>query len=113
MSIQYAAAKNEMIEQHIETNQCVVHQSPRFKVQYSFNPPDDSDDKDLIHEIMINESPETFLKAGDPLPILYRIYRDSDDVEHVESMPFPIVLKDAESLSGLVGSSTYHQAKEA
>ena len=110
VSIQYDCVQDNMIEFEVYTGQCVAHQSPRFKVKYRFNPPDDSDANDLTHEIIIDEPPETFLKEGDPLPILYRIYQ-SEDGEHVDSMPFPIVLKDLESLSGVLGHSTYRLAQ--
>lgn len=108
VSIQYEPVHEDRYEQHVETNQCVVHQSPRFKVQYRFNPPDDMDANDLIHEITLNEPPESFLKEGDPLPILYRIYRDINGDEHVDSMPFPIVVRNIESFLQLRGKSIYH-----
>lgn len=107
VSIQYNTVDEERYEEHVDTHHFIVHQSPKFEVQYRFNPPDDSDTNDLTHSIIINEPPESFLKEGDPLPILYRIYRDKNDNEHVDSMPFPIVLKDLESLSDVLGHSTY------
>ena len=106
VSIQYDCVQDNMIEFEVYTGQCVAHQSPRFKVKYRFNPPDDSDANDLTHEIIIDEPPETFLKEGDPLPILYRIYRDESG-EHVDSMPFPIPLTHVDSLSDLQGTSIY------
>ena len=49
--------------------------------------------------------PETFLKKGEPLPILYRIYRDKLHQEHVDSLPFPLVLSDITYLSDIIGSN--------
>ena len=105
MRVQYIPIDNALCEQNIKSLNLVAHQNPKFKVQYTFNPPDDSTPKDLVHEIIIDEAPESFLKVGDPLPILYRIHKNYGGDEIVDSIPFPIVLKDLDSLSYLIGQS--------
>ena len=71
-----------------------VYGVPSFKVTYSFNPPDDTKEKDLLHTFMTHRDPTGFLKGGDPLPILYAIERNNDTrQETVRSMPFPLVWK--------------------
>ena len=107
ISVEYQNVNDDFCEHNVDTLQYAVHQAPKFSIKYSFNPPDDSDENDLIHEITVDEPPETFLKPGDPLPILYRIYKNSKGIECVDSMPFPVVLKDVETYSGLLGSSAY------
>ena len=104
VSIQYINARADACERNIKTNLYAVHQSPAFKVEYKFNPPDDSDPNDLIHSITVREVPETFLKVGDPLPILYRIHKDGM-LEHVYSIPFPMILSDVEQFSDVLGHS--------
>ena len=74
--IRYINARADACERNVKTNLYAVHQPPAFKVEYKFNPPDDSDPNDLVHFIIVREVPETFLKVGDPLPILYRIHKD-------------------------------------
>ena len=69
----------------------VHHGVPCFKLRYKFNPPDDENELDLFHEIITHEDPSELLKPGDPLPILYRIYKERG-VEFVDSMPFPLPL---------------------
>ena len=71
-----------------------IHTPPAFSISYSFNPPDDEKEEDLIHTIITFSEPENHYKAGDPLPILYRIYRNEDDAECVDSMPFPLPFSD-------------------
>ncbi len=61
---------------------------PEFVLRYAFNPPDDSDPDDLIHEVVIPYDPA--LKPGDVLPILYTVSEDSTEVM---SMPFPFPTK--------------------
>ena len=72
---------------------------PSFRVQYSFNPPDDArnvdgqmrnNEEDLIHSVTVSADPATTLKPGDILPILY--YIDPDAPNHVLSMPYPYPL---------------------
>ena len=105
LNICYDNISDTACEQNVNTKAYSVHQSPQFRIQYTFNPPDDRTEEDLVHEIIINEPPETFLKVGDPLPILYKIYKDKFGVEHVNSIPFPMVLKDMSTLSYLLGHS--------
>ena len=104
VSIQYVNAPDHVCEQNTLTEQYAVHQRPAFKVEYKFNPPDDSDPNDLVHSIIVREAPENFLKVGDPLPILYRIHREGMN-EYVYSIPFPILLADVEQLSDVLGQS--------
>ncbi len=67
--------------------------TPMFRIRYKFNPPDDVRSEDLVHEVLVCTVPDGVIKSGDPLPILYRIYRnDSGTKEFVDSMPFPLPL---------------------
>ena len=61
---------------------------PSFQVKYKFNPPDDAREEDLVHEYIAHTSPNTYYKAGDPLPILYKI-RKKKYGDAVISMPYP------------------------
>ena len=105
VSVQYINVSDNVCEQNIYTSQIAVHQRPEFKVKYKFNPPNDSDPNDLVHTIIVREPPESFLKVGDPLPILYYIKSDGVD-EHVYSIPFPIVLSDVGKFGEILGQST-------
>ena len=69
-------------------------QYPEFVLRYAFNPPDDSEPDDLIHEIVVPYDPA--LKPGDVLPILYTVSEDSTEVM---SMPFPFPVKALPELS--------------
>ena len=69
-------------------------QYPEFVLQYAFNPPDDSEPGDLIHEIVVPYDPA--LKPGDVLPILYTVSKDGKEVM---SMPFPFPTKALPELS--------------
>ena len=69
-------------------------QYPEFVLRYAFNPPDDSELGDLIHEIVVPYDPA--LKPGDVLPILYTVSEDSTEVM---SMPFPFPTKALPELS--------------
>ena len=69
-------------------------QYPEFVLRYAFNPPDDSEPDDLIHEIVVPYDPA--LKPGDVLPILYTV---SEDGKEVMSMPFPFPTKALPELS--------------
>ena len=67
----------------------VHHGVPSFQLVYKFNTPDGESAQNLCHNIIVHS--EIDVKPGDPLPILYRIYRE-DAIEHVDSMPFPLPL---------------------
>ena len=69
----------------------VNHGVPSFKITYRFNPPDDSNPDDLVHQITVHDDPDEWIKPGDPLPILYRIFHH-DNKEYVSSMPYPFPL---------------------
>ena len=69
-------------------------QYPEFVLRYAFNPPDDSEPGDLIHEIVVPYDPA--LKPGDVLPILYTVSKDGKEVM---SMPFPFPTKALPELS--------------
>ena len=77
--------------EYVDNTGCSVinHSIPSFRLVYKFNPPDDENERDLYHNIIVHS--EIDVKPGDPLPILYRIYR-ADGIEHVDSMPFPLPL---------------------
>lgn len=64
---------------------------PYFKVQYKFNPPDDSETNDLIHFIYLSEDVRGTLTPGQAIPILY-MYPKYQDRAFVISMPFPVPL---------------------
>ena len=103
VSVEYIPVKVKMVEQNLArsfyaskdlyTFYC-VHRSPLFKISYKFNPPDDEKEEDLVHEIYTHIEPENHYHPGDPLPILYRIYKNDENYEVVDSMPFPIPLND-------------------
>ena len=69
-------------------------QYPEFVLRYAFNPPDDSEPGDLIHEIVVPY--DLALKPGDVLPILYTVSKYSTEVM---SMPFPFPTKALPELS--------------
>ena len=75
---------------------------PEFVLRYAFNPPDDSDPDDLIHEVVIPYDPA--LKPGDVLPILYTVLEDSTEVM---SMPFPFPTKALPELSSCYCKTSY------
>lgn len=74
-----------------------LHTYPRFKLRYKFNPPDDDNPDDLVHEIYIHHDISNLLQPGDPLPILY--YVNPENNLDVMSMPFPYPLGDIASLN--------------
>lgn len=88
------------------------HSTPAFKVYYKFNPPDDEREEDLVHVYITQTEPEGHYKVGDPLPILYQIYRDDNGIEHVASMPYPFPLGEVLSHSDILyTSSSFKQGK--
>ena len=84
----------------LRTDCIYIHNVPSFVITYKFNPPDDSLNEDLIHQITIHRSPERHLNPGDPLPILYRI--DPKNNRKVISMPFPFAMCDVENYDEIV-----------
>ena len=62
-----------------------------YRLRYSFNPPDDSMEDALVHEVLLNHDPTNVLQPGTPLPILYFVSRE--DNACVVSMPFPIPIR--------------------
>ena len=109
LSIEY----QKLEDKYLETNPSkkegdldyYYHRSPQFKLTYKFNPPDDEKAEDLVHHIYTHLPPENHFKAGDPLPILYRIYRDKNHREIVDSMPYPLPLDDI----GELNNAVYHE----
>ena len=83
----------------------MVNQAPNFKIQYSFNPPDDARREDLIHECIVHDAPEGLYQIGDLIPILYEI-ESSFYEEKVTSMPFPFPYETM-TPKELIGTSTY------
>lgn len=69
-------------------------EQPYFKIRYKFNPPDDSESTDLIHEFYVFNDVRMDILPGSPLPILYSYSGTPDVVSEnntfVQSMPFPI-----------------------
>jgi serine/threonine protein kinase len=99
VDVKYIEAEPSYLEidedlSHIDTVSYCYHAAPTFKIDYKFNPPDDESAEDLIHTIYTHIPPEGRYKVGDPLPILYRIYKDHYDFEFVDSMPFPLPIFD-------------------
>ncbi|MBQ9816760.1 MAG: protein kinase [Proteobacteria bacterium] len=84
--------------------QLVYAGAPRIRIRYKFNPPDDSNPNDLIHQVVVHRLPPDNCKPGEPLPILYNIDRTSGD-ESVTSIPYPFPLDDICSAEELVSVS--------
>ena len=81
-----------------------IHGVPSFLITYKFNPPDDSNVNDLVHSIIIHQDPDKTLQIGDPIPILYDIYKQ-EEAEYVVSMPFPFPFKDPVEYADIMGVS--------
>ena len=71
---------------------CYCHDCPRYRIRYKFNPPDDDNPQDLVHEIFVHQDMGAKLRSGDPLPILY--YISPQNHLDVMSMPFPFPMDD-------------------
>ncbi len=112
LSIEYQKLEDKYLEINASKEEgdldYYYHRSPLFKITYKFNPPDDEKSEDLVHHIYTHLPPEDHFKAGDPLPILYRIYKNEDNLEIVDSMPYPLPLDDIGELSNAV----YHISRE-
>lgn len=100
------ADKVEVLLENKNLVQCGYHGLPSFKIRYKFNPPDDSNPNDLIHEVIIHSNPEKTCRPGDPITILYRIFYEGTTNEIVESIPFPFPIGDIQDLGHMVGHST-------
>lgn len=108
IAVDYVPTRPEKVEVLLhERNlvQCGYHGIPTFKVRYKFNPPDDSNPNDLIHEVVIHQDPAKTCKIGDPLPVLYRIFYDGSKKEIVESIPFPFPINDIQDPAEMLGHS--------
>lgn len=114
VSIEYIYSDNELVtapgmdDYLLHPKQClppIFHGTPSFHISYIFNPPDDIRSEDLKHSFKMHTDPETHIKVGDPLPILYMIERNSV-TETVTSMPFPLVLNNLVSLKEVIDSIT-------
>ena len=112
VSVEYQELEDKYLETNPEIKEGNVeycyHRSPLFKITYKFNPPDDEKEEDLVHHIYTHLPPENHFKAGDPLPILYRIYRDEIHREIVDSMPYPLPLDDI----GELNNAVYHETSK-
>ncbi len=106
VSVEYQKLEDKYLETNANKKEGELdyyyHRSPLFKITYKFNPPDDEKTEDLVHHIYTHLPPEEHFKAGDPLPILYRIYKDEYGFEIVDSMPYPLPLDDIGELSNAV-----------
>lgn len=105
--IEYVRAERMYIKDHnvLSVSKNVkyeLYSNPMFEVSYKFNPPDDEKSEDLVHSFFSHTEPDEHYQVGDPLPILYALYRDDHNVEHVDSMPFPIPLHDITDLSDII-----------
>ena len=89
----YSSVRNDMIHPQFGTkeNQFRATCSASFRLRYKFNPPDDSQNEDLIHEITTHQDVSESFPPGSPLPILYDV---SADKKRVRSMPFPLPVKE-------------------
>ena len=114
VSIEYIYSDNELVtapgmdDYLLHPKQCltpIFHGTPSFHISYIFNPPDDIRSEDLKHSFKMHTDPETHIKVGDPLPILYMIERNSV-TETVTSTPFPLVLNNLVSLKEVIDSIT-------
>ena len=115
-NIEYMPAIQDNIESNIDTAHekritdyirmpaFAIHGVPSFLITYKFNPPDDSNVNDLVHSIIIHQDPDKTLQIGDPIPILYDIYKQ-DEAEYVVSMPFPFPFKDPVEYADIMGVS--------
>ncbi len=92
---------------------------PKFRLQYTFNPPDDAtmkngkyryNEEDLLHTIVVTFDPSTTLKPGDMLPILY--YFDSETPNHVLSMPYPFPLDTIDKLGNIYCETEANETEE-
>ncbi len=107
VDIKYQPVAAAKVERSLKNSQYAVHQAPEWVITYAFNPPDDSDPNDLVHEFRVHASPEEFLRPGDPLPILYSInIMGNHHSEYVFSIPFPLVLNQMD-IKSLPGSSVF------
>ncbi len=107
VDIKYQPVSSAVVERSVKTGQYAVHQAPEWVISYAFNPPDDSDPNDLVHEFRVHASPAEFLKPGDPLPILYSInIMGNRRSEYVFSIPFPLVLNQMD-IASQPGSSVF------
>jgi len=93
VGLHYGDESGELFDIHDETQ---VHENKmiyrncapvQYRISYKFNPPDDDNPNDLIHEITLRYNPEKTLHVGDALPILY--YINPKNLADVISMPFP------------------------
>jgi hypothetical protein len=78
---------------------CVAAGITFFKLTYTFNPPDDATDEDLVHSVTVPFDPSLSFKIGDMLPILYEFNPESPHI--VRSMPFPYPLQKIYKLSDI------------
>ncbi len=112
VDIKYVPIAPSKVEYCVKNGQYAVHQAPEWVISYAFNPPDDSDPNDLVHEFRVHASPAEYLKPGDPLPILYSInYMGRDHSEYVFSAPFPLVINQMD-INSLPGCSKYGERRQ-
>ncbi len=108
IAVEYVPTRPEKVEVLLQDRnlvQCGYHGIPTFKVRYKFNPPDDSNPNDLIHEVIIHQDPKRTCQIGDPIPVLYHIKYENPKQELVESIPFPFPLNDLQDPSEMLGHS--------
>ena len=112
VDIKYVPVAPTKVERSIKNGQYAVHQAPEWVISYAFNPPDDSDPNDLVHEFRVHASPAEFLHPGDPLPIIYSInLMGRERSEYVFSAPFPLVINQMD-INSLPGYSKYGDKPE-
>ncbi len=97
VALHYGDSSGDLFDIHDESNvhlNKVIYRNCapiQYRISYKFNPPDDDNPYDLIHEVTLRYNPLKTLHVGDALPILY--YINPDDLSDVISMPFPYPIK--------------------
>jgi hypothetical protein len=96
-SVEYVPAR------HVEKNEAAAgkenviyadHGYPTFIIRYKFTPSGEANHEELRHYIYTHIEPEDHYAVGDSLPVLYRIYKNEQNEEIADSMPFPLPLDD-------------------
>ncbi len=85
----YIKSNNELNHNSLKYGDLISIGKAVFLLRYRFNPPDDSLDEDLVHEIVLHSDDGENLEPGSPLPILYYV---KDNNKIVSSMPYPLPL---------------------
>ena len=104
VDIQYIECSEMDISNTQTSERHICLPTPCFKVSYSFNPPDDNRQDNIIHSFLTDVEPENHYKLRDTLPILYSVNK-MYSYDMVTSMPFPLPLFDAKYLMHIIDRS--------